>query len=261
MAKADRCLRNEGDVELSRGETSLGGAGRDSLDQSAGVALHGRAMAQPAAGIVHDLGNLIQVASSALNRVARDPSVSTVPALEPVIASARTALQRAGTLVRETLARAHESHRDSEHADVGACLAEVETFVRNAWDPAFRIELRVGSGLPSAQCDRVGLQSAVLNLIFNARDAMPDGGLISVAAEAVAQGAVVELRLEDRGIGMTKETLARAFDPFFTTKGEGLGGVGLPMVKHFAEEHGGSVEIESTLGSGTTVILRLPAVR
>ncbi|WP_245319615.1 ATP-binding protein [Mesorhizobium temperatum] len=102
-----------------------------------------------------------------------------------------------------------------------------------------------------------------MNLVFNARDAMPDGGLISINAAAVVQdpGTVVELRIEDSGIEMTRETVLRAFDPFFTTKGKGLGGVGLPMVKHFAERHGGRVDIESAFGSGTTVILRLPAMQ
>ncbi|MFI0842879.1 sensor histidine kinase [Mesorhizobium sp. IMUNJ 23232] len=263
MAKAAKCLQHEGGVNLSRAETSSGGAGHNTRDRDAGVDLHGRAMEQPAAGIVHDLGNLIQVASSALNRVARDPSVSTAPALEPVIDSAKTALQRAGRLVRETLVRAQESRRDNACGDVGACLAEVQTFVRSAWEPNFRIDLSVESGVPSVQCDQVGLQNAVLNLVFNARDAMPDGGLISIDAVAVVQGpdTIVELRIADSGIGMTCETVRRAFDLFFTTKGEGLGGVGLPMVKHFAEEHGGSVEIESVLGSGTTVILRLPAAQ
>jgi signal transduction histidine kinase len=105
------------------------------------------------------------------------------------------------------------------------------------------------------------LQNAILNLVFNARDAMPDGGLISISAAAVVQGsaALVEIRIEDSGIGMTRETMVRAFDPFFTTKGKGLGGVGLPMVKQFAEEHRGTVNVESTFGAGTTVVLRLPA--
>jgi signal transduction histidine kinase len=105
-------------------------------------------------------------------------------------------------------------------------------------------------------------KNAILNLVFNARDAMPDGGLVSISAASVVQdpGTIVELRVEDSGIGMTRETVLRAFDLFFTTKGTGLGGVGLPMVKHFAERHGGSVATESAFGSGTTVILRLPAI-
>jgi signal transduction histidine kinase len=223
--------------------------------------LHGWSAEQSTAGIVHDLGNLIQVASSALNLVARDPSVSAAPALEPVIGSARTALQRAGALVRETIGRAEAQHRELEQASVGSCLTEIETLIRSAWEPNIQIELRVRPDLPSVLCDHLSLQSAVLNLVFNARDAMPDGGSISIDAAAVVQdlATLIELRIEDSGIGMTQETVARAFDPFFTTKGKGLGGVGLPMVKRFAEEHGGSVDIESTFGSGTTVVLRLPA--
>lgn len=216
---------------------------------------------QPTAGIVHDLGNLIQVASSALNRLARDPGVATAPALEPVIASATTALQRAGALVRETIGGARETLLGIEYVNVGDCLAEVEAFIRSAWEPHIRLEVRAGTDLPAAKCDRLGLQNAVLNLVFNARDAMPDGGSIAIDAAARVDGesALVVLRVADNGIGMSAETMVRAFDPFFTTKCQGLGGIGLPMVKHFAEQHGGSVRIESRLGSGTTVILGLPA--
>ncbi|WP_245330941.1 sensor histidine kinase [Mesorhizobium sophorae] len=246
---------------MSRAEARPGTIGDNGFDRKAEVALHASRTEQPTAGIVHDLGNLIQVASSALNRVARDPSVSMAPALEPVIASARTALQRAGALVRDTMGRALEAPKEIEHTDLSSCLAEVETLIRSAWELQIRLEVRVGSDLPPAICDRLGLQNAVLNLVFNARDAMPEGGSISIDAALAdkGHGALVELRVADTGIGMTQETMARAFDPFFTTKCQGLGGIGLPMVKHFAEQYDGSVEIDSALGSGTTVILRLPA--
>ena len=217
-----------------------------------------------AAGIVHDLGNLIQVASSALNHLARDPKVSAAPALAPVIAGAKTALERAGGLVRQTIGAAGGICSDIEQANVGECLEEIETLIRSAWDAGIRLEVTVAPDLPLIRCDRIGLQNAILNLLFNARDAMPDGGLISVdVALALERSTVrqVDIRVEDQGIGMTSETMVRAFDPFFTTKGEGLGGVGLPMVKSFAEELGGSVAVQSTLGAGTTVTLRLPAMR
>ncbi|RWN01244.1 MAG: ATP-binding protein [Mesorhizobium sp.] len=248
---------------MSGTETRSGTADNHVFDRTTDVSPSDAPAEQSTAGIVHDLGNLIQVASSALNRVARDPHVSRAPALDPVIASARTALQQAAALVRETVGRAAASHRAREHVSVGACLAEVENLVRSAWETNVRLEVRVGRDLPAAKCDPLGLQNAVLNLVFNARDAMPNGGLISIRAAAVVQdpGTVVELRIEDSGIGMTRETVLRAFDPFFTTKGTGLGGVGLPMVKHFAERHGGRVDIESAFGSGTTVILRLPAMQ
>ena len=235
--------------------------GDDGFRRNVNRATSGRRTEQPTAGIVHDLGNLIQVATSALNRLARDPNVSTAPALEPVIASARTALQRAGALVRQTIGGARDALRDIEQTDLSNCVAEVETLIRCACEPHVLLEVRVGADLPAAKCDRLGLQNAVLNLVFNARDAMPDGGSISIDAAVAGQGnaCLVELRVADTGIGMTQETISRAFDPFFTTKCQGLGGIGLPMVKHFAEQHGGSVEIDSVLGSGTTVTLRLPA--
>ncbi|WP_245441944.1 sensor histidine kinase [Mesorhizobium hawassense] len=217
-----------------------------------------------AAGIVHDLGNLIQVASSALNHLARDPNVSAAPDLGSVIAGAKTALERAGGLVRQTIGAAGGICSDIQQANVCDCLAEIETLIRSAWDAGIRLEVRVRPDLPLIRCDRIGLQNAVLNLLFNARDAMPDGGLISVEAAFVPERATVGqivIRIQDNGIGMTGETMVRAFDPFFTTKGEGLGGVGLPMVKRFAEESGGSVALQSTLGAGTTVTLRFPAMR
>ena len=248
---------------MSHAEARLGTAGDHGFDRSVGIAIHGSHSAPPTAGIVHDLGNLIQVASSALNHVARDPSVSKAPALEPAIASARTALQRAGALVRETIGGAREMLREIEYVNVNTCLSEVETLVRSAWEPDIRLKVRIEADLRPAKCSRLGLQNAVLNLVFNARDAMPDGGSISIDVATVVQGHadLVELRVGDSGIGMTQETIVRAFDPFFTTKCQGLGGIGLPMVKHFAEQHGGNVEIESVLGSGTTVTLRLPAAR
>ncbi|RWM18551.1 ATP-binding protein [Mesorhizobium sp.] len=246
---------------MLRAETKADATGEYVRDSCAEAARRDLSTQQPTAGTVHDLGNLIQIALSAINRIVRDPAVPVSPSLEPVIAGARTALLRAGALVRETMSRAQASRRDVEETDVSACLTEVEALIRCVCDPRIQLTVRVAFDLPSAKCDRLGLQNAVLNLVFNARDAMPDGGLISIDAAAV-QGhvAFIELRIVDGGIGMTQETVARAFEPFFTTRASGLGGVGLPMVKHFALEHGGSIDIESTLGVGTTVILRVPAV-
>ncbi|PZV34573.1 sensor histidine kinase [Mesorhizobium kowhaii] len=213
------------------------------------------------AGVVHDLGNLIQVASSALNHLGRDPNISMAPGVGFVIAGAKTALERAGCLVRQTIRTAGEIQGETPNANVGVCLADLQSIIRCAWDANVHLEVRVGSDLPLVRCDQVGLQNAVLNLLFNARDAMPDGGLVSVHASVSEDSNQVDVRVEDHGIGMTSETMVRAFDLFFTTKGEGLGGVGLPMVKRFVEESGGSIDVESTLGSGTIMTLRLPVMR
>jgi signal transduction histidine kinase len=213
-----------------------------------------------AAGIIHDLGNLIQIASSAVNVVARDPNTHT-PHLEPVIAGARSSLERAGALVRQTIGMVGEFATAVEQVSVAACLSEVQSLLQITLEHGIRLDVRANSDLPVVKCEPLALQNAVINLLFNARDAMPNGGVISIRAEAISldSGAGIELRVADSGVGMKPETIVRAFDPFFTTKSGGLGGVGLPMVERFVQEHGGRILIESEYGVGTTVKLQLPA--
>lgn len=145
--------------------------------------------------------------------------------------------------------------------DVGDCLAEIDVLIRRTWPSTIRLELRIASNLPAVRCDQLDLQTAIMNLAFNARDAMPNGGVISIVVAGISGGHVttqIEVRVTDNGLGMTRETLARAFDPFFSTKTEGLGGLGLPIVRRIAQEAGGQVEIQSKLGVGTVATLRLP---
>src|SRR5690606_31538261 len=130
-----------------------------------------------------------------------------------------------------------------------------------AWKHDVRLDIHVEPGLPIVKCDRLGLQNAVLNLLFNARDAMPDDGVVSIRADEISLEpgvSAIALRVADSGVGMTPDTIARALEPFFTTKAGGLGGVGLPMVERFARESGGRVLVESGYGVGTTVTLQLP---
>jgi signal transduction histidine kinase len=145
---------------------------------------------------------------------------------------------------------------DRAAIDFGACLAEVAGFIRRTWPSNIRLEVQVASTLPTAKCDQLDLQTAIMNLAFNARDAMPDGDVISIVVGGLSRSHVaaqVEVRVSDNSLAMTRETLARAFDPFFTAKTEGVCGLGLPMVECFAPEPGGSGEIESEPGAGTTV--------
>jgi signal transduction histidine kinase len=149
----------------------------------------------------------------------------------------------------------------AEHASLAACLAEVETLTQLTWERTIELDIQASFDLPVVKCEPLALQNAVLNLLSNARDAMPNGGVVSLRAEAISlpSGDGIELRVSDSGVGMKPDTVARAFDLFFTTKCEGLGGFGLPMVERFARDAGGFVHIESEYGVGTTVILRLPA--
>jgi signal transduction histidine kinase len=212
-------------------------------------------------GIVHDLGNLIQVATSALNIISRNTTVESATELGPVVNSARISLERAGELVAQTIRVAREDAPVREMVSVNDCLTEIEALVKTAWASRIQFDFATSPDLPAVTCNRLNLQSALMNLLLNARDAMPDGGVVSVLATPVHDGQSlreIEVRIADNGPGMPPDTLARAVDPYFTTKPMGLGGLGLPMVMRFAQEAGGRLHIESAQGVGTTVMLWLP---
>lgn len=210
-------------------------------------------------GIVHDLGHFIQVATSALNILARDDAVRA-GSLRPIIDGAMISLEQAGALVRQRLGRARPDPARPAAANVGACLAEAEALLRIS-EPRIILAMLVCPDLPPAACDPVDLRSAILNLLFNACDAMAGAGQVSLEASTIpaSDATMVELRVADSGVGMSPRTIQRAFDPFFTTKSGGLGGIGLPMVERFVSHAGGRIFIESEAGAGTTVTLHLPA--
>jgi signal transduction histidine kinase len=220
----------------------------------------------PAAGVVHDLGNLIQIAASAVNIVARNTRAGRDPALEPVLARAKTALERAGALVHQAVRRSSEPaflvRAMPNLQDIALCLSEIQLLISWICEPDIALSLDIEPGLPPIRCNRIELQNAILNLVINARDALPDGGSIRIAARRVmgGQDEVLALSVGDDGTGMSRETLLSAFSPYFTTKGDGRGtGLGLAMVKRFAHDADGRIDIASTLGVGTTVTLQLPA--
>jgi len=208
-----------------------------------------------AAGIVHDLGNLIQLASSAINILARSPDMPAGDAAA-VLRRARTSLDHAGEIVRADLARRREQAAP-RRSEVGTCLAAVARLVEAMDEPGLRLEFAIASDMPPMRCDPHGLCRAIFNLILNARDAMAGNGVVRI--EAAATGRTVELRVTDHGIGMAPDIVKRVFDPFFTTK-NGSGGVGLPMVARFVRDAGGEVIIDSEPERGTSVTLRLPTI-
>jgi signal transduction histidine kinase len=145
---------------------------------------------------------------------------------------------------------------------VAACLEDVDNLARTGAEDGFRLDIAVPDELPMADCDPIGLRDALLNLVFNARDAMPSAGvsIVVTSQRHRRRKRAIEIRVVDDGVGMAPVTLAAAIEPFFTTKATGLGGLGLPLVAHFAKESRGRLEITSAPGRGTTVLLRLPAV-
>ena len=221
-------------------------------------------MMQPAlaiAGAVHDLGNLIQVASSAVNIVARNADMPAAHR-KPMLDRARSSLEQAGALAREAIGLVRGRVAPSEAADVTDSLREVAVLFDARNDTDLLLHVQVEAELPAVRCNPLGLQCAILNLLINARDATIGRGSVSVVGTAIRAGTTVtavEIAVEDRGIGMSPDTIRRALDPFFTTKSDGVGGIGLAMVERFVREAGGSITIDSELGLGTKIAIRLPA--
>jgi signal transduction histidine kinase len=209
--------------------------------------------------LVHDLGNHLQIAMSAVRVMAQRANVLSSDELAAVMLHAAESLERAGALIR--LSSPMTDAVAEEAVSIGAAITQMGPLLRYVCGSDVRIRLQVGP-LPDVRCNRAAFQSAVLNLALNARDAMPQGGTLTISA-LLADGPEapeVEVIVTDTGSGMSPEIAVEAFAPHFSTKPPGTGhGLGLPGVKAFVERSDGRVFIESRQGAGTSVVLRLPA--
>ena len=221
------------------------------------------AVGQLTGGIAHDFNNLLTVVLGNAESLANDPALSdSNRRLAQIVADTA---ERGANLTRQLLAFARRQSLHPTLVRIDQLVEDSARLLRRSMAAAIEIETRLAPDLPEALVDRSQLETALINLVLNARDAMPKGGRIVLQADVAkpATGrrrvAQLELRVIDDGVGMTPEVLARAFEPFFTTKEVGQGsGLGLSMVYGFAAQSGGSVEIESEAGRGTTVHLFLP---
>ncbi len=210
------------------------------------------------AGIVHDLGNTFQIVASAINILKRHPQIEATEALQPILDGAVNSIERGNALIQHVLGFARQNDAPDQDVDLVLCLTALAQPLRWIVKDEIKLDIQVAADMPSVVCNRWNLENALLNLALNARDAMPDGGLLAIIASRCGDDGVA-FRVHDTGSGMTPETIARAFEPFFTTKQKKHGnGLGLAMVRHFAEHAGGDVTITSKLELGTIVTLRLP---
>lgn len=215
--------------------------------------------------VAHDLGNLLQVAGSAVRLIDRALGLARKPELNPLVSGALVSIERATTLSRRILDRGRPRPVGSEIVYLDALLNEMEDVIALSAGPNVQILLRMGDIIPGLACDRGDLENVVLNLVVNARDAMRDGGSLILCVDRgvpdvppTARPDVV-FSVSDTGCGMSPAVAAQAFKPFFTTKTRDRGtGLGLAMVGAFAGRLGGSAEISSADDMGTTVTLRLP---
>src|SRR5262245_4812536 len=158
------------------------------------------------AGIVHDLGNMIQVLSSTVDVLDQHPTIKATTALQPAIDRAVNSLGRASALIKQILSFARSADSQQESVDIALCLAGMERLLRWIGKNDMRVDIRTDADLPPVICDRGDFENAILNLALNARDAMPEGGALSIRATASRDGdgvlTGVALRVSDSGRGM-----------------------------------------------------------
>lgn len=223
-----------------------------------------------AGGIAHDLGNTIRIMQSTF--LLLRPSLADRPDTLSLINDADQALKGAKAMIERLLAFARRQELRPEVTAIDERIAGFGPILRQAAGPRVALDLELASMGSAACLDPVQLEATLLNLVLNARDAMPDGGTITVATRTVApppdragfrapanDEQWVEIIVSDTGIGMPAAVLERAFDPFFTTKGHG-NGLGLSQVLGFVQQSTGEVELDSEEGRGTTVRLLFPTV-
>ena len=225
-------------------------------------------LGQLTGGVAHDFNNLLTPITGALDLLHRKYGHADERS-ERLLANALQAADRAKTLLQRLLGFARRQSLQTQPVDISALLRGMRDLISSSVGPTIDLHLRHEPDLPSAVIDPNQLELAILNLCVNARDAMPDGGPLTILAEELAigpgssprlkPGLYVRLSVIDAGSGMDSETLARAVEPFYSTKEVGRGtGLGLSMVHGLAAQLGGALELTSAPGEGTRVDLYLP---
>ena len=229
------------------------------------------AVGQLTGGLAHDFNNLLTGISGSLEMMQVRMAQGRTAEFDRYFMAAQGAVKRAASLTHRLLAFSRRQTLDPRPTNANRLIAGLEDLVRRTVGPCVDLEVVGTAGLWPTLVDPNQLENAVLNLCINARDAMPDGGKVTIEtankwlderaarAQDLPVGQYVSVCVTDTGTGMTPEVIAKAFDPFFTTKplGEGTG-LGLSMIYGFARQSGGQVRIYSELGQGTTMCIYLP---
>jgi PAS domain S-box-containing protein len=226
------------------------------------------AIGQLTGGMAHDFNNLLMAVLGSLELVKK--RLPPDPQVERLIGNAIQGAQRGAALTQRMLAFARRQELKREVVDLPTLVLGMADLLERSLGPSINIETRFPLGLEPVETDPGQVETALINLAVNARDSMPEGGTITIAARraevaageiaGLSAGHYICLSVVDTGEGMDEETLARATEPFFTTKGVGKGtGLGLSMIHGLASQSGGALRLKSRLGKGTTVELWLPA--
>jgi PAS domain S-box-containing protein len=224
------------------------------------------AIGQLTAGLAHDFNNLLQVVTG--NLEVAEVHARGNPALTTAIANAQRATERGGKLTQQLLTFARKQRLDPRRLNLNALVMDFSEMATTALGNKVELRLDLAAGLPYCALDAIHMEMALLNVLLNARDAMPEGGKITVATSVlearertdlhhVPPGQYVVICVIDEGEGMSPDIARRAVEPFFTTKGPGTG-LGLAMVHGFVQQSHGRLEIESEIGKGTIMRMIFP---
>ncbi len=255
LAEANRLLHAQS-VERARAEEALRHAHKM------------EAIGQLSGGIAHDFNNLLSIVRGNLEMIRKRIAQGNTDVARYLDFAAQ-GVERASNITQRILAFSRQQPLSPRPMDLNGVIRGMDELLRHSGSAAMRLETRLGSTWWTL-CDASQMENAILNLVINARDAMPAGGLVTLettdlpaAAGAVYEGVpavdYVRLAISDTGTGMTEEVLAKAIDPFFTTKPPGKGtGLGLSMIYGFVSQSGGRLLIDSHPGRGTVVTILMP---
>jgi PAS domain S-box-containing protein len=219
-----------------------------------------QALGELAGGIAHDFNNLMTVVRGSTDFLLRQPDMPVEKRNRYLHAVLETA-ERATSLTSQLLAFARRQPLEPEVIDLSVRLDALGEMLQRTLSSTYDLRLDLAPALWQVEIDPTGLETALLNAVLNARDAMPEGGQLTIATKNVsrADGEMVDLSISDTGEGIPADKIQRVFEPFFTTKPTGKGtGLGLSQIHGFATQSGGSAEIDSEVGRGTTVHILLP---
>ncbi|GAB6842414.1 PAS domain S-box-containing protein [Methylorubrum rhodinum] len=240
---------------------------RKQAEESLSHAQKMEALGQLTGGIAHDFNNLLQVILGYADSLATNlerPDADRAR-MGRAVGNIREAAERASTLTAQLLSFARKQRLEGRTLSLNKLVEEMRQLAGRTLGEAITIETDLAPGLWPCRLDPTQAEVALLNILINARDAMPEGGRVTIATrnrEPNSPGGsrCVAVEITDTGTGIPSDVLARVMDPFFTTKEEGKGtGLGLSMVYGFAKQSGGTAQIESVVGEGTTVRLLFPA--
>lgn len=263
-----RTVELEDALERLKGETEDRERAEASLRQSQKM----EAIGQLTGGIAHDFNNMLTGIIGSLDLMRRRIAMGQIDGLDRYMDAATRSAERAAALTHRLLAFSRRQSLDAQPLDLNSLVQSTSELIKRALSERIELRLEFAPELPAALADSNQLENAILNLALNGRDAMPDGGKLTIETSlanldeahaatrpGLRAGRFVVVAVSDTGTGMPPEILEKAFDPFFTTKplGEGTG-LGLSMVYGFVKQSGGAIRIHSQPELGTSVSLYLP---